>query len=40
MQEANELMGLKVHHDGVKLANFLEWWSAIASLKKRLMSTC
>ncbi len=30
MQEANELMGLKVHHDGVKLANFLEWWSAIA----------
>jgi hypothetical protein len=27
------LMGLKVHHDGYKPTNSLEWWSAIAFMR-------
>ena len=37
--EAKKLMGLKVRQDGVKPANSLEWRSAIASVRKRLIST-
>jgi hypothetical protein len=29
------LMGLKVHQDGIKRANYLEWWNAIASMKMK-----
>jgi hypothetical protein len=31
--EVEWLMGLKVHEDGVKRANFLQWWSAVASVR-------
>jgi hypothetical protein len=30
--EAKRLMGLKVHYIGVKLVDFLEWQSAVASV--------
>jgi len=33
VREAKRLMGLKVHQDGVKLANSLEWRSAVASVR-------
>ena len=26
-------MGLKEHHDGFKLVNYLEWWSAVAFVR-------
>ena len=31
VHEVKKAMGLKELHDGFKLANSLEWWSAIAS---------
>ena len=27
------LMGLKIHQDGFKLTNSLEWWSVVASVR-------
>ena len=33
-------MGLKVHRDGFKPDNSLEWRSAVASVRERLMFTC
>ena len=33
VREAHMLMGLKIHQDGFKLANSLEQWSAVASLR-------
>jgi hypothetical protein len=33
------LVGLKVHVDGFKPAKFLEWWSAVASVRYMLMLT-
>ena len=36
--EPKELMGLEVHRDGFKLADSLEWCSAVASVRQRLMS--
>ena len=36
---AKMLMGLKVHHDGFKPVNSLEWQSAVASMEWRLMPT-
>lgn len=33
VQEVKRLMGLKTHHDGFKLVNSLEWWSAVASMR-------
>ena len=29
-------MGLKVHQNGVKLTNSLEWWSVVASVRQSL----
>ena len=31
-------MGLRLHQDGDKNANFLEEWSAVAFMRKRLKS--
>jgi hypothetical protein len=38
-KKLKKLMGLKVHHDGLKPNNFLERRSAVASLRKRLILT-
>jgi hypothetical protein len=34
VRKVKSLMGLKVHQDGVELANFLEWRSVIVSIKQ------
>ena len=31
VQEAERLVGLKVHQHGFKPANLVEWWSEVAS---------
>ena len=40
VQEEKRLMGLKVHHDGWKLANSTDWQSLVALVKSKVMSTC
>ena len=32
--KAKRLRELKVHQDGLRMANFLEWWSAVASVRE------
>ena len=32
-------MRVRVHQDGFKSANALKWWSVVASVRWRLMST-
>ena len=32
--EAKSLMGLKVNHDDFNAANFLDWWSVVASMRE------
>ena len=36
---AQKLMGLKIHHGSVKLANSLEWHSVVVSVRYMLIST-
>ena len=38
-QEAKSLMGVRVHRDDFKIADYLEWWSAVASKRYILILT-
>lgn len=38
-RKPKRIMGLKEHQEGFKLSNYLEWWSSVAAVRKRLLST-